>query len=268
VHALGSLRPPSRFSRGGEGPRAGSVWVHFGVLIGVIVCSHALRSDDASLFSVLYAWMPVLAGVSISIRPANRRNVMSSVLVALAAAFGMMALDITGSYQEGGRSSGAFLFEGRVQQRETITGVVQESWVRTGGAWISGNLEGVDIRSEAYSEGHPRLLAVEALGELSLLLLCFATTGIVLGVCSWLSRHARFDSRPNEAGARIAVAWLVAAGVVLLTQGGYASSRFQVLFNDADLWTLLLPSFGFLALGAVGFWMAARSDDRRSADRP
>ena len=94
--------------------------------ISISRMSPKLRSNAASLFTVLYAWMPLLPGVSISIRPANRRNVMSSVLVALAAAFGMMALDITGSYQGGSRSSGAFLLEGQVQGVRSLHDLIEE----------------------------------------------------------------------------------------------------------------------------------------------
>jgi hypothetical protein len=107
---------------------------------------------------------------------------------------------------------------------------------------------------------------VEALSEVGILLMCFATTGIVLGVNSWVGKHARFDSAANEAGARIAVAWLVSAAVTFLVADALADQRFRVLFGAAAPWTILIPSVSLLALGAAGIWVAARSDDGHSAE--
>ena len=111
-------------------------------------------------------------------------------------------------------------------------------------------------------------MALEALTELGLLLLCFATTGIVLGVNSWLGRHARFDSSANEAGARVAVAWLVAAAVLFIAESALATQRFQALFGSAALWTVFIPSLAFVGLGAVGFARAARSDPDNPSGYP
>jgi hypothetical protein len=251
-----------------ERARAGSVWIHFAVLIGAIVGTDALRSGETFLLAVLYGWMPILAGVAVAIRPATARSVVSSLGVASMAALLMVGLDIGESYQGHARSSGAFLYDGQVQEVERLAGVVSESWALTAITWVEGNLQRVNEQAVRYEEGHPRLVAVEALDEFSMVPLCFAAVGIVLGVCSWLARHARFDSRANEAGARIAIAWLVSAAVMLLSQGAVSRQRFEVLFGGSALWTVLLPTFGFLALGAVGFWMAARSDEGRSAEHP
>lgn len=260
VHTLGSLRRPLRFSPGRGHVHAGSVWIHFGVLIAAIVGTNALKSEPPSLFAVLYAWMPLLVGVAVSIRPATRQCIRTSLSVAAAASLLMVVLDVGGPVPESGAPT-AVLRDGEVRKVETLGSPIDVSWVRTGVLWIRGDLPGTARQTPAYVPGNPRLTALEALTDLSLFLLCFATPGIVLAVSSWMRRHARFDSSANEAGARIAVAWLVSAAVMFGAQTALASQRFDVLFEGAPLWSLLTPSAGFIALGAAGFLAAARSDE-------
>jgi hypothetical protein len=244
------------------------VWIHFGVLIAAILGSNSFRSDSGSLLEVLYGWMPLIAGVAGAIRPPDRRSVSNSLAVAVLAVVLMSALDVGGSYQEVRRHAEAVLLEGQVQHKGRISGAVGESWIRITNDWIRGDLGNVERHEGPYLTGDPRLKVVEALTELGLLLLCFATTGIVLGVTSWLGRHAQFDSKANEAGARIAVAWLVSAAVLFLAGSALGDQRFRILFGDAALWTLLTPYLGFVVLGAFGFAVAARSGSGDPADHP
>jgi hypothetical protein len=238
------------------------------VLIAAIVGSNSLRTDSGSLLEVLYVWMPILAGVAGAIRPPDRRSVPKCLAVALAAVVLMAALDMGGSYLDVQRPPEAVLLEGQVQHKGTISGSVEGSWVRTTNDWIRGDLGTANRHGGPYLPGDPYLKVLEALTELGLLLLCFATTGIVLALSSWLGGHARFDSPANEAGARVAIAWLVSGGVVFLALDAVADRRFQILFGDAPLWTVLLPAIAFLALGVVGYVMVYRSDRSDPADHP
>jgi hypothetical protein len=234
------------------------VWIHFGVLIAAVIGSSVLRGEK-SLMTELYVWVPLLAGVAVSIRSPSRGNIRSSLTFVSIAALLMVGLDVGGSYQYGQPTADAVLRDGQIQESGTSPGAARASWVRTAAQWLRGDLAVTDRQAARYRSGDTRVQAVEALTELGLLLLCFATTGVVVAVTGWLGRHARFDSTADEAGARIAVAWLVSAAVMFLSGSALADQRFRILFGDAALWTLLTPCFGFLALGALGFVWAGRS---------
>jgi len=239
--------------------KAWAVWIHFAVLLLAAVAVQVLRPAGlGALAGALYGWVPLLVGVAVAIMPTGRASVRRGLKVAAFAGLLMLVLDLAGAYQEGPKATAEAVVGEELRAMGVYTGVGNASWVQTAVRWRRGELVGAQTSGPPYPPGHPRVVAVVALTEFGLLLLCLATTGAVLGVSSWYGRHTRFDSRANETGARIATAWLVSGGIVFMALELLGKQRFRVLFEDSTLPTLLLPFLPFLALGLLGFVAAAR----------
>lgn len=252
-------------------------WWHLAALL-VLVC--AVEAGKGLLGGVravelltglphpLYNWCPIVAGVAVSIRRADRASAQAAFHVGLVVTLLMLALDLVGGLTPPPEEYAAAVTPGGVESRGTVD--IGSSWVLTGAEWLTGDLTGTTERiplGRSYPTAHPRVRAADALQDASLIFLVFGTLGLVLAAGRWIRGHVTFQRKEDERGAHLVVAWLLSPMVMVLTLGQATDQRAAALFYGGSLWTILLPPLGVLALGIIAWVGATRSPpDDESAD--
>jgi len=217
----------------------------------------------------IYLWCPMLAGVAISIRKADRDAARAAVSVGFAVTLLMVALDLAGSLapQPVGQMA-AVTARGWISVRTDGIGV---GWVQVLLEWLHGGLTGVGERlaqGDAYPDAHPRVQAGKALLDGSLILLVFGVLGLVLAAGRWIRSHVTFGRREDERAAHLVVAWLLAPMAVALTLRPAQAAYFRALFQEGPLWAILVPPLAMLAVGIVAWIWSAKDPEAGETDRP
>lgn len=206
----------------------------------------------------IYLWCPILAGVAISIRKADRETARAAIGVGVAVTLLMVALDLAGSLAtQPAEQIAAITARGFTSMRTDGSGA---GWVQTMLEWLRGGLAGVGERlaqGDVYPDAHPRVRAGEALLDGSLVLMVFGVLGLVLAAGRWIRSHVTFNRMEDERAAHLVVAWLLAPMAVGLTLRLAEKVRFKALFLDGPLWAILVPPSALLAVGiAAWIWSA------------
>jgi hypothetical protein len=217
----------------------------------------------------VYLWCPILAGVAISIRKADRETARAAVGVGIAVTLLMLALDLAGSLSPPAPDQTVAITERgytSIGTDDTGTG-----WVRVLHEWLQGDLVGLEDRvppGQVYPVTHPRRRAGEALLDGSLILLVFGILGLVLATGRWIRGHVTFNRPEDERAAHLVVAWLLSPMAVALTLRPADTLRFRALFEDGPLWAILLPSLVLLAVGIAAWVWSAKDPGPDESERP
>lgn len=256
-------------SRNGASDGAGRLlhWWHLGALLLLVGAVEGGRSVLAgagiqgvlpSLPHSLYNWCPIIGGVAISIRRADRHSSRAALSVGIVVTALMVGLDLLGSSTRPPEAfTTALTEEGRAIRGTVDTGT---SATLTGLAWLRGDLTGVENRLDpgvlTYPSSHPRLRAAEALQDGSLVLLVFGILGLVIAAGRWIRHQVTFRRREDERGAHLVVAWLLSPLAFGITASATDRLFHTALFRDGSLLTIPLPPLGLLAIG-VYLWIRA-----------
>jgi hypothetical protein len=103
----------------------------------------------------LYAWLPALGAIAISIRGPHPTVTRNGVLVALTVITLMIGVDLSGSLGLGGSEAPALYPDASVMQRASQ--IASVSWIRTGIDWVRGDLVITGQLSDIYTLDDPRL---------------------------------------------------------------------------------------------------------------
>lgn len=213
----------------------------------------------------VYAWLPALAGIAISIAGPRRHVTRDGLLVALAILVLMVSVDLAIGSRVATDFSAALFPDASVGPMARASRVAPPSWIHTIGAWLRGDLAGVDLVRDTYGLDDGRLRAVDALASVGFLLTVFTSVGFVIAVMSWVRAHVVFRRATDSRGVHIVLGWLVAPTVVdLLNQFGRAQ-QFRVLFRDAAVWRPVIPAIVGVLLSLLAWWYTARYRESEDA---
>jgi len=255
--------------------------LHWWHLAAVLVLIAAVESGEALIAGVapwsvllalphsIYMWCPILAGVAISIRRADRRTARAAVEIGVTVAVLMLVLDMAGSLSHlpTGQSS-AFTTRGFTSMGTDESGT---GWVRVAAEWLQGELSGLGERvppGQAYPDAHPRLRAAEALVDGSLTLLVFAVLGLVLAGGRWIRTHVTFSRPEDERAAHLVVAWLLAPMALGIALRQSENLFYSALFQGGPLWAILLPPLAMLGVGIAAWIWSAKDPPPHDSSSP
>ncbi len=240
--------------------------VHLGGLL-VFVSGIEVLSDleSASLAEALrhlplglYAWIPLIAGVAITVALPTRAVRRSAVVLAVTIVPLMVGLDVIGARlnPEVRPTDLALIAEG-VSGVSLRAGGQADSWVLTAVRLSRGELEGFRERpgEGPFSPDHPRMLVAEALLDGALVLVALGVLGIMVAIGRLMRRHVIFRSEEAERVAHVAVGWVVSPLLVVIVSDVAADQRFQAMTGDRSLLFTLVPAVLLLGLGVASvFW--------------
>jgi hypothetical protein len=245
-------------------------WWHLGALL-LLVCvvesvgralgGQGLLPALRALPTALYAWVPTVAGVSLSIRRADARAARAGVAIAVVAVGLMVGLDLASERLPATPATTA----ARVGDRLSLHASASSGgtgWVSTLTAWQQGELgdldppAGVEGGEGRYSLSSPRTRVASALLDVGLVLLVPGVVGLILGMGRWVRARVTFRRLEDEQAAHMVVAWLLAPMVVHLTVALWAEDLYyRALFEGRPLLPILVP-FVVVMLAGLTAWVA------------
>lgn len=260
-------------SRSADATNRAAPWLHLVlllVLVALIEAGQRVLGGSGPLTLPLlardvYAWLPALAGIGISIAGPRNNVTRDGLLIALASLLLMVSLDLAIGSRVATDFSSALFPDASVSPMARASRVAPPSWIHTVAAWLQGDLAGVDLVRDAYGLEDGRLRAVDALASVGFLLTVFASVGFVIAAMSWVRAHVVFRRATDSRGVHIVLGWLVAPTVVDLLNQFSRAQQFRVLFRGAVIWRPVVPAIAGVLLGLLAWWYTARYRESEDA---
>jgi hypothetical protein len=258
-----------------------AVWRHFALLSAMALLLPVLASASslhervpaggwgvALHAALLYApgglllLLPLAAGIAVG-TAAARDGVAVALRVVVVTMALMLAVDVWAAPAgqraalTAAREAGAeWPFPGDVERTRSPMDTL--GGIRTGVAFLRGDIAGAGERLERYPRDHPRTTALDMTHRLALLLLPFIVTGVILGVSAWVRARVIFRRRRDATVAHWVLAWLLVPLTGLWVTSWATGMHHRVLFRQDPLWMSLVPYVPFVVVAALGWWAAAQ----------